>query len=213
MAETNAPIDGPDTTMELLVLAKAGQSSAVEMLFRRCLPGLRRWARGRLPAYARDLCDTHDLVQDTLLHTLTRLDSFEPRQRGALQAYLRRAVINRIRDEIRRVVRHPVASELGDYHASLAPSPLEEAIGSEVVARYHAALARLRPGDRQVITARLEGHGTYEQIARAIGRPNANAARVAVSRAVDRLVAEMNDDGTRSPRIRSTKPRTLRARK
>jgi len=102
--------------MNLLAKARKGDGQAVELLFERCLPALRRWARGRLPSYARDLADTQDLVQETVLHTLNKLESFEPRHQGALQAYLRQAVANRIRDEIRRVTRRPVPEEWGDRH-------------------------------------------------------------------------------------------------
>jgi RNA polymerase sigma factor (sigma-70 family) len=205
-------IPAPENTRELLALAKAGQPTAIDMLFRRCLPGLRRWARGRLPGYARDLCDTHDLVQDTLLHTLNRLESFEPKERGALDAYLRRAVVNRIRDEIRRATRRPAALQLVDRHADPAPSPLEEAIGNELAERYRAALTKLRPGDRNAIAARLESRRTYREIATLLRKPNANAARVAVSRAVDRLIDEMNTDGTRSAQVSRT-PGTRRVQR
>jgi RNA polymerase sigma factor (sigma-70 family) len=200
-----------ENTQELLALAKAGQPTAIDALFRRCLPGLRRWARGRLPSYARDLCDTHDLVQETLLHTLNRLDTFESKERGALDAYLRRAVINRIRDEIRRATRRPAALQLIDCHADHAPSPLEAAIGRELGERYQAALARLRAGDRNAIAARLESHCSYQEIATLLGKPNANAARVAVSRAVDRLIHEMNAGRTHSQRVNRT-PRGRRLR-
>ena len=37
-----------------------------------------------------------------MLHVLRRLDHFEPRHVGAMQAYLRQSVINRIRDEVRK---------------------------------------------------------------------------------------------------------------
>ena len=71
----------------------------------RYLPRLKRWATGRLPRWARDATDTHDIVQDTLLRTLGRLDSFEDRGDGALQADLRQGIMNRIRDELRRTGR------------------------------------------------------------------------------------------------------------
>ena len=207
MADSDVKKDGLDTTMELVALAKAGHPSAIEMLYRRCLPGLRVWARGRLPGYARDLSDTQDLVQETLLHTLTRLDAFEVRGPGGLQAYLRRGVLNRICDEIRRVSRRPGSSELVDC-ADQAPSALEQVIGREVVKRYQAALARLSPLDQAAIASRLEGGRSYDDIALRLGKPNANAARMAVCRAIDRLIAEMNDDGTHSSRI--TRGRTSR---
>ena len=75
------------------------------MTSRRCAgPPLRRWASGRLPRWARDLSDTPDLVQETLFQTFRKINGFEHRGEGALQAYLRQAVMNRIRDEIRRLV-------------------------------------------------------------------------------------------------------------
>ena len=75
---------------------------ALEALLERCLPPLKRWAHGRLPARARGGLDTGDLVQEAAMHVLARLDKFEPRHVGAMQAYLRMSVINRIRDEIRQ---------------------------------------------------------------------------------------------------------------
>lgn len=193
--------DGPppehalETTLDLLTRAKKGETRAVEELFERCLPALRRWARGRLPAYARDLADTQDLVQETVLHTLNKLESFEPRHQGALQAYLRQAVANRIRDEIRRVQRRPAAMEIiDDAHADMGPSPLEHAIGRQGMERYEAALQRLKPTDREAIVARVELQQSYEEVAVALGKPNANAARVAVTRALARLVEEMDHE-------------------
>jgi RNA polymerase sigma factor (sigma-70 family) len=191
VAENGAGSDPLESTVELLARAKQGEERAVEQLFERCLPALRRWARGRLPHYARDLADTQDVVQEAVLNSLHRLDSFESRHQGALQAYLRQAVVNRIRDEIRRVGRRPVATELDEQHADLAPSPLEHAIGREGIARYEAALQRLRPADREAIVARMELQQSYEEVAVALGKPNANAARVAVTRALAKLVEEM----------------------
>jgi RNA polymerase sigma-70 factor (ECF subfamily) len=92
----------PESTLRLLGRARLGDQAALEQLFGRFLRPLQRWAKGRLPAYARDLADTDDLVQDTLIQTFKRIDSVEPRGVGALQAYLRQAVLNRIRDELRR---------------------------------------------------------------------------------------------------------------
>lgn len=181
-----------ETTLDLLARARSGDPGCVDALFERCLPPLRRWARGRLPHYARDLADTQDLVQETVLHTLNKLAAFQPRHQGALQAYLRQAVSNRIRDEIRRVQRRPMAVELNDVHAVQGASPLEQAIGREGIEQYEAALARLKPTDREAIVARLELQQSYEEVAIALGKPNANAARVAVTRAIARLVEEMD---------------------
>src|SRR5690349_21612046 len=92
----------PDATIQLLERARAGDEAALEQLFARYLKPLRRWASGRLPQWARDVADTQDLVQETLLQTFKRIEGFEARGEGALQAYLRQALMNRIRDELRR---------------------------------------------------------------------------------------------------------------
>jgi len=183
-----------ESTLDLLTRAKAGDPAAVDQLFERTIPALRRWARGRLPTYARGMADTQDIVQDAVFRTLQHLDTFEWRHQGALQAYLRSAIANRIRDEIRRATRHPAHAELSEAHPDNAPTPLERAIGAEGLARYDAALNRLRPSDREAIVARIELQQSYEEVAVALGKPTRDAARVAVTRALARLVEELDHE-------------------
>lgn len=181
-----------DSTLELVQRAKTGDSEALNRLFARSIPGLRRWASGRLPRWTRDLMDTDDLVQETVVRAIRRIDTFEPRHEGALQAYLRQAVLNRIRDEVRRTMRSPQTAPLDENEKDREASPLETAIGREAVDRYEAALARLRPEDREAIVARVEMDYSYEQVAQALGKPSPDAARMAVSRALLRLAEEMS---------------------
>jgi RNA polymerase sigma factor (sigma-70 family) len=185
--------DAPlETTISLLAKAKDGDSTALDQLVERSLPPLRRWARGRLPQYARGIGDTQDLVQDAVLRTLPRLSSFEARHPGALQAFLRQAVANRIIDEIRKVNRRPGVSELPETQPDTGPSPLEQAIGREGFERYEAALQQLKPADREAIIARIELQQSYEEVAIALGKQSADSARMAVTRAIARLVAVMS---------------------
>jgi RNA polymerase sigma-70 factor (ECF subfamily) len=179
----------------LLQRARHGDTEALNELFSRYLPSLRRWARGRLPRWTRDVRDTDDVVQETLVQTLKHLGSFEPRHEGALQAYLRQALVNRVRDEVRRVGRHAVPDAIVDDHPDAAASPLEEAIGKEALERYEAALHRLRAEEREVIIARVELGQSYQQIAAGHGKASADAARMAVSRALVRLAEEMDVEG------------------
>jgi RNA polymerase sigma-70 factor, ECF subfamily len=192
MPDSGTPANSLESTQQLLTLIRQGDREALDRLFARCLPPLRRWARGRLPAAARGALDTQDLVQDTLVNSLRRLDQFDSRHEGALQAYLRMAVLNRIRDEARRFTRRPAAAELTDSFQSEAASPLDIAIGREGVARYEAALQRLRPSDREAIIGRLELQHDYQELALILGKPNANAARVAVTRALARLMEHLD---------------------
>lgn len=179
------------SSVELLALAKGGNDVALGVLFERYLVPLRRWTTGRLPRWARDIADTDDLVQDALLQTFKRIDLFEPERSGALQAYLRQAVINRIRDEFRRSRRRQPSKELDPETPADGPSPVEDAIGAELQDEYEAALMRLRPEERDAIVGRIEMDLTYEELAEKLSRPNANAARSAVVRAIERLAEEM----------------------
>ena len=185
----------PESSVELLERAKAGDSEALDRLLGRYLPRLRRWASGRLPYWARDLSDTEDLVQDTVVRTLKHIDGFQARREGALQAYLRQAVMNRIRDELRRASRRAPPKELVDDVLSPTTSPLDQAIGREATERYEAALAELRDEEREAIVARIELECSYEEMAVMLGKPTPNAARVAVRRAVVRLAMKMKDAG------------------
>jgi RNA polymerase sigma factor (sigma-70 family) len=185
------PAGNLDSTFALLEAARGGDRDALERLFARHLKPLQRWASGRLPKWARDLADTDDLVQDTLLQTFKRMDDFQPRRVGALQAYLREAVLNRLRNELRRKGRQPHAVELDGLELADRHSPLEEAIGREGVEAYERALQRLKPEEREAIIARLEMGCSYEELADALGKPTPEAARKAAERALLRLVEEM----------------------
>lgn len=193
--EPGQPVDRTVlASVDLLALARTGDRDALDILFTRYLVPLKRWASGRLPRWARDIADTQDLVQDTLLNTFKRIELFEPERAGALQAYLRQAVMNRIRDELRRTRGRPAAGVLDSQQPSEVPSPLDEAIGAELMSEYEQALERLRPEDRDAIVGRIELDLGYDELAEKLGKPTANAARSAVVRAVVKLAEEMGRD-------------------
>lgn len=180
------------SSLSLLLRARLGDTRAIAALFERHLGPLRRWAAGRLPRWARGLLDTADVVQDAMLQTLRQLQHFEPRGRHALEAYLRQAIHNRIRDELRRVTRVPMSPIEEDFRSN-TPSPFEETKAAETTALYRQALLRLRADDRDLIVGRLELDYSYEQLAVATGRATPAAARVAAKRALGRLAIEMSN--------------------
>ena len=191
---SKSPADSlaPEATVELLNQIKGGDGAAMERLLQRCMPALRRWAHGRLPPSSRGMLETADLVQDAVVAGLRRLDAFESRHQGALQAYFRQAVMNRIRDLVRQQKRRPEQTELPEHLVDKAPSPLEHTIGAENVSRYKAAVCRLKPADRQAIIGRVEMQYSYEMLAVVLNKPTASAARVAVTRAMKRLATAMD---------------------
>ena len=183
---------GGDTTIRLLERARAGDATAVEQLFARLIPKLERWASGRLPRWARGNVDTSDLVQETVLETFRRLDSFEPRGEGALDAYVRQAFINRLRNQLRRAIARPAPQALDSAVPDDATSPLEVAIGRETLERYEAGLERLDPDERDAVVTRVELGFSYAEVAAALGKPSADAARMAVARALVKLATAMD---------------------
>jgi RNA polymerase sigma factor (sigma-70 family) len=181
-----------EPTIELVLRAREGDRLAVEALLQRCLPGLRRWAHGRLPAAARGSLDTSDLVQETVLHVLRRLDHFEPRHVGAMQAYLRQSVINRIRDEVRKVSRRPMPVDLPVDLVSDRTSPLEVAVQAEAYQQYREALGGLGVRDRELVVARIEAQWSVAEIAKRFEMSTPDAARMAVGRAIKRLTTKLH---------------------
>ena len=171
LGATQIAIDEKDATQNLvatarlLARARSGDRTALEALYLRYLPRLRRWARARLPRGARGVLDTNDVVQDALVQTLHHLDAFDPKHSGAFGGYLRKIVRNRIIDEVRRVQRRPEAEAASSGILDPGPSPLDEAIGSERVDCYERAFALLRIG-----CLTLPSHGWRMAVKRALVR-------------------------------------------
>lgn len=195
MAKKPPPDRHRDTatgTGELLTRARDGDQSAINSLFRRQGEVLRRWARGRLPRWARSVSDTADVVQEALLNTFRGIERFEDRGPHALQAFLRRVALNRILDEMRKVARRPVTVEESPIEpVGPDPSPFDLVLETEREQLYKDALAELNEDEQILVVARLELDYTYEQLAAATGRPGPEAARQAVRRAVLKLVDRM----------------------
>jgi RNA polymerase sigma-70 factor (ECF subfamily) len=191
---TGEPGNGDDTS-DLLDRAREGDDQALNELFARHVPRLRRWASGRLPRWARDIADTSDLIHDTVIVTIKHLDRFEDRGDGALQAYLRQGVINRIRNELRKLAARGAAATLNSDMPDEGTSPLDAAMAQQTLERYDAALERLDAGEREAVISRLEFGLSYAELAEALGKPTANAARMTVVRALSKLARDMQARG------------------
>ncbi len=179
---------------DLIERAREGDRSALDVLFERMFPWLRRRARGRLPVWARGLVDTGDLVQDVLLQVFRRITRLESTSSVAFRSYLRRAVDHRIQDEMRRVGRRDTWGGLDekDVPPSAEPSPLEQLVDGEDWDRYLDALKRLKPRERRLIVGRTELGYSFKQLALVDDRASPDAARMALKRALVRLSGEMD---------------------
>jgi RNA polymerase sigma-70 factor (ECF subfamily) len=182
-----------ESTAALLALVRGGDAAARERLCARYLPMLTAWAHGRLPGHARALTDTDDLAQVVLMRALASIDRFEPRREGAFVAYLRRALLNAVRDEVRRAARERSDPMELETLPAAEPSAIEREIGRETLEAYEAALALLSDEAREAVILRIEFGYSYPEIASALDRPSADAARMLVTRSVVRLAEGLRD--------------------
>jgi len=190
----------PLATVELVERARGGDETAWEILMRRYRVPLQRFARSRLARQAHRLADTDDVVQDVTINVFRRLHRIELRFPGALLAYLRRSVSNRVADAHRRAVRQGPTATLDDNVPDGHQSPLDATIESDKVRVYRTALRALCHDDRLAIVLRLERGESYDVIAARLGKPTPNAARVAVARAMFKLAKQMG--AAPSPAVR-----------
>lgn len=184
----------PEDTTSLIHRAQTGDETALEELCARYHPRLFRWATGRLPSKARSLIDTSDVVQDTLVKTIRGIGDFKVHSPGAFPAYLRTAILNRIKDELRRAVVKPEIGSLDGREEDDSPSPLEQIIGKDQIDQYEHALGLLEKDDQAAIFLRIELEMSYPDLAEALDKPSPDAARMAVNRALVRLARTMHDE-------------------
>jgi RNA polymerase sigma-70 factor (ECF subfamily) len=178
-------------TVELVARARGGDQTAWEVLMRRYRGPLERFARNRLARRPHRLADTDDVVQDVTINVFRRLHRIELRFPGALLAYLRRSVSNRVADEHRRAIRQGPTATLDENLPDAHQSPLDVTLDRDKMRVYRAALLTLGADDRLAIVMRLERGESYDEIAVRLGKPTPNAARVAVARAMFKLAKHM----------------------
>lgn len=189
----DTPINPLDSTSVLIARVQGGDEQARNKLAARYRAALLRWAHGRIPNRARGRVDTADLVQSALRRGFSHLNEFEHQREGAFTAYIRQILLNRIRDEARRVDRTPHHEEIDDSIPSDDASPLENLIRRERLDAYERALASLAPSRREALILRLELGFRYREIAEAMGLPSGNAARLLTSRAYVQLARTLKE--------------------
>jgi RNA polymerase sigma-70 factor (ECF subfamily) len=190
---TQVPQVPLDSTLTLVARVRAGDRVALGMLLGRYQPALQRFAHGRMPSPARGLVETADIVQDVLKQLMGRLEHIDLSIPGALIAYLRSAVVNQIRTEIRRARRRPEPVALDERLPALDPDPLEAVIGRQWRERYELALLQLPPDQQEAFVMRVEMDCSHREIADALGRSGEEAARSLVRRAIRAMAAALRD--------------------
>ena len=139
--------------------------------------------------------DTSDLVQDALYRTLTRIEHLESAQVSVLRIYLRRAIQNRIADQMRRatVRRKFVAREEPLRLSDEAAPQHQQLLDKETWGRYLEGLEKLSPRHRRMVVGRVEFGYSYRQLALMERLSTPDAARMTFRRALARLSDVMPD--------------------
>jgi RNA polymerase sigma factor (sigma-70 family) len=147
-----------NSTAALIRSARLGDHAARHTLLKRFLPLLLRWAHGRLPLAVRDVNDTEDFVQIALIKALKQLASFNSDRPGSFLIYLRRILLNQVRDEVRKRRSRPKAVELDESlpEGEQGEPQLERIIGAEQLSAYQSAVARLSKRQQELVIMRLE---------------------------------------------------------
>lgn len=181
-------------TEELLRDIREGKRDAEHELCARCLPLLRRWAHGRLPHSARDVSDTDDLVQVTLMRALRHLEEFESSGSGSFLAYLRQILLNEVRVELRKHRRRGAMVDIDDVPlGDDRDSVVENLVGSERLLAYERALGALERHQQEAIVMRLEFGMSYQEMALETGS-TPDAVRMMVARALKTMARQLASD-------------------
>lgn len=180
-----------DSTRGLFFRAKNGDLEAREKLWKKLRERLCRYAHGKLPRRLRSLVETEDVVQDALAQTFRHIDLFDPRHSGAFGVALFVTMKRCLIDQHRRAGRQPEVGETATSLAAEGLSPMEEAIEKEKLERVISARSKLSEEDQALLHARLDLDLGFTDVALLFGKPSPDAARVAVKRAIGRLVKKM----------------------
>ena len=191
-------------TQELIVLAKDGDKSALNQLYRVYGERVRWMVRFRMDRELRSQMESMDLVQDTLIHALSGLDDFTYKNEGDFVRWLSKIAENSLRDNLdklhagKRDIRREVP--LGGYGPTTAggffgtPGPIEATTPSVIMSRkedlnkLEKAIDKLRPEYREVIMLAKIEELSYSQIGDRLGK-STGAVKMLVSRAIVALAS------------------------
>ena len=189
-------------TAELVARSQSGDTAAFAELMERFGPRLSAFLHSRLPPVRRALNDTDDALQEIRLKVWQALPKFESRGIGSFWWFLRQVARNRVTDEWRKAARQdamaPAIGAVGADSTGRPPEPIDPAatpqgaaISAEEQELFEEALASVPDPARRAVVLRLELHLDYGDIARDVGYPSPDAARVAIRRALVKVAQEI----------------------
>jgi len=203
----------PDSaeTCALLEAIRAGDAQALEQLLGRHRTELRAFIENHFDARLRARLDPSDVVQETQLEVVRRIDDFLAQAPMPFRLWLRKKAFERLlnlrRDHLTRQRRSVAREEALPDRSSLllagpllarGPSPSQQAQDRELAERVSRAVARLADADREILLLRHAEDLPFEEIACLLDIEPA-AARKRFGRALIRLQKVLRDEGLLEP--------------
>jgi RNA polymerase sigma-70 factor, ECF subfamily len=196
--------------MQLVERAQAGDEESLNRLLERYFHRVRTIVRARMGTRLRRWNDSGDVIQQTFLAAVRRLQNFEMRNDAALINWLSKIAENQIHDLAdamdagkRRTDLDVSIEELGEASAegdrsfdveSEAASPAETVSDNEEQTLLDRAMARMTEEYRELILLRdYMGH-SWAEVAEETQRPTADAARMKYATARAQLTVLVNEE-------------------
>jgi RNA polymerase sigma-70 factor, ECF subfamily len=190
----------------LVANAAAGDSGALDQLFARAAPRLRRLLALKAGVALRH-AELDDLVQEAYLEATRQFADYTYQGPDSFFRWLATVALHRLANLQRMANAHKRDRRLerplqrdgssllpgGVLPVDAGPGPRTMMVGAEAQARLERALTTLADDDREVITlARVQGL-SLQEISERIGRTK-NAVALLLSRALRKLKAAIGDD-------------------
>lgn len=201
------------TLAELLARARTGDLGARDEMLVRLNDPVRTLVHRQIQSRLRPqqhallrLLSTGDIVQDVLLEVLRDLEHWDASDEAAFHSLLATLVEHRLLDQIRKsqagcrdVRRHAADGPATAGVAAGSAGPVTAAAGAEQFAIYREVLATFPERERALLALRLEDGLTFDQLARRLAWPSADAARKAFHAVQARLLLRLRSRGLDAP--------------
>lgn len=191
-------------SLELVLRAQGGDRAALDRLIERYRERVLKIVRLRLGTKLREQVDSEDILQETFITAVRKLESFEMRDEASLIHWLARLAERQIiavadyhgarkRDHGRNVSLSGTvrtddgASRTQVFFATDTTQPLARLARAEEGKIVEDCLARLPEEYRELILLRNYAGASWETVAEETGRPSPAAARMMHARAMVEL--------------------------
>ena len=191
-------------SIELVQRIQTGDRDALNELFERYKPRLKRIIRIKMGARLQRHLDEDDIVQEVFLIAMRKVQEFELRSHAGILQWLARIAQHEISNKVefyaaqkRDAHEVPLRADSGTRHGVLVPanqpSPSQEALRAEFEELIDSYVEELDPPEyREVILRRDYYQEEWEGIRAALGRPTVEAAQELYRRAYKRLRERMS---------------------